>query len=802
MDLLSFRGILVKTRRIPLKFFLLLAGLVCIIWYVFFSLPTCLFHEPFCTVIEDRRGALLGAKIAADGQWRFPAPDSLPARYEQALLVFEDKRFYRHPGVDFRALGRALYQNVKAGKIVSGGSTISMQVIRMSRMGKPRNMLQKSIEIVLSTRLELRYSKKEILALYGAHAPFGGNVRGIEAASWRYFGRKPDDLTWAESALLAVLPNSPAMIHPGKNRSALLGKRNRLLTRLYRNREMDSLSWQLALKEPLPDRPAPLPDLAPHLLEDIAKDSPGKRVRTSLDATLQQQTLFIVQQHQKELSGNGVFNAAVLILDVETGEVLAYIGNSTLSDSVQHGGSVDVIKAGRSTGSILKPLLFASMLNDGEIMPGMLVPDYPTRIGGFSPKNYDRGYDGAVPARRAISRSLNVPAVRLLQQHGVAKFHFLLKKLGLTTLPYPPEHYGLTLILGGADATLWDLCGIYASMSRVLNHFYPYNGQYDPNDFHPPVLIPAQKEAQHPGTRNFEKEGLLSAASIWETYEAMVEVNRPDAEGMWQSFDAARRIAWKTGTSFGNRDGWSIGTTPRFVVGVWTGNASGEGRPLLTGLNCAAPVLFDIFRILPGDRWFNKPWDEMVKVAVCKESGYRPSLLCEHVDSLWVPVSCLKTRACPYHVRIHLSPDGKLRVSDRCMAPSHMLHVSWFVLSPGMEWYYRYRNPSYKPLPPWKKGCEISGEVPSMELIYPRQGSKIYIPREIEGEEGMAVFEAVHRNKNATIYWHLDNDFIGSTSRIHQVSVHPAGGLHTLTLIDQNGEVLTQQFEVLEGKAK
>ncbi|MEW6470354.1 MAG: penicillin-binding protein 1C [Bacteroidota bacterium] len=762
-------------------------------WFIF-CIPSELFEDPTSTVLEDQDGKLLCAQIADDGQWRFPHNPNVPDKFVQCLIQFEDRSFYNHLGVNPLAVGRALMQNISSGKKVSGGSTITMQLVRIMRKNKPRTFYQKTVEMILATRVELSYSKKEILALYASNAPFGSNVVGLDAASWRYFGRSPDKLSWAESATLAVLPNAPSLMHPGKNRDKLLAKRNRLLDRLLEAGIIDRSTCEISKEEPLPEKPYPLPQHAPHLLTRAVKEGlKGQRVRTTLKLDLQLRVNELVELHHQQLKANEIHNAAALVLDVQTGNVLAYTGNTENSDP-QHGSDVDVIAAPRSTGSILKPLLFARMLSEGELLSTQLVADIPTQIGGYSPKNYYLTYDGAVPAKKALARSLNIPIVKLLQQHGVEKFHYLLNKIGMTTVTNPAEHYGLSLILGGAEGKLWDIAGIYASMARTLNNYTAYNGKYNQADFHPPYYRPGSNAS----SQVLEETSWFDAAAIYQTFEAMVEVSRPDEENSWREFASSVKIAWKTGTSFGFRDGWAIGVTPRYVVAVWTGNADGEGRPGLIGVKTAAPLMFGIFNALRPSGWFDRPYDEMTRALVCRQSGFRAIDICEHTDTVWIQSTGVNAPPCPYHRLVHLDASGQYRVSSDCENVSAMKNVSWFVLPPAMEWYYKSKNANYRELPPWRKGCSASSGIGSMELIYPKQLSKIYVPRELDGTRSKTVFEVAHREKGLTIYWHLDEDFIGQTKDLHQMGLNPPAGIHTLTLVDENGETLTQQFEIID----
>jgi penicillin-binding protein 1C len=785
-------------RRSRLFNWLLSLGLLLILFGLFwFSLPRPLFDDPYSTVLLDRKGDLLGARIADDGQWRFPPVDSLPEKYKKTAILYEDRFYYFHPGVNPFSLLRALLQNLRAGEIVSGGSTLTMQVMRLARKGKPRNVPEKIIEIILAMRLEWTESKEDILCLYASHAPFGGNVVGIDAASWRYYGRPPEQLSWAENATLAVLPNAPSLIHPGKNRSLLIQKRDRLLEKMKENGLLDSLDCELAKLEPLPDKPLPLPAHSPHLMDRIYTKNRGSRVRSSLDALMQQRVDLIIEEHHKQLKHNNIHNACCLVLDTRTGKVMAYVGNTHNPGRPEFGGDVDIINAPRSTGSILKPILYCLMLEEGEILPGTLVPDIPTQYTGYSPKNFSLTYDGAVPARRALARSLNIPAVRMLQAHGSERFYYQLEELGLHTLRFPASHYGLSLILGGAEGRLWDITGMYASMGRVLDR-YNQTSLYHTGDIHPPHYISQVPEQTKPDEGSAENIHPFSAASVWLTFQSLLEVNRPESQAGWKSFSSSGEIAWKTGTSFGYRDGWAIGTSPDYTIGVWVGNADGEGRPGLTGIAVAAPILFDVFSTLPRSNWFRTPVNELYPVPICHRSGHLPGPFCPSEDTIYVPAKGRVSEPCPYHREIHLSPDGRYRVNSDCQDISGMRHESWFVLPPAQEWYYRAKNPDYQILPQIHPECKSKDEIQFMEMIYPRHSARIYVPHEIDGSKGEIILEAAHRHPSSLIYWHLNETFIGSTRHIHQLGIAPIKGRYLLTLVDENGYSLVHRFEIID----
>lgn len=746
--------------------------------------------KPTSTVILSKEGKLLGARIADDGQWRFPKADSIPDKFTQCIITFEDQYFYYHPGVNIGSLFRAAYQDIKAGKIVSGGSTLSMQTIRMSKDNPPRNIYQKIKEIILATRLELRYSKDEILNLYASNAPFGSNVVGINAASWRFFGREANDLSWAETATLAVLPNAPSLIYPGKNSEKLRAKRNRLLKRIMEKGIIDSLTYSLSILESLPQKVKPLPSIAPHLLERINKENKGQKLTTTIQYDLQRKSKQILKQYSKDLRANKIYNAAILIVDVESGEVLSYIGNTEPHSSInKYGNYVDIIHSRRSSGSILKPLLYAFMLQEGKILPRTMITDVPTEIGGYQPKNFDRQFDGVVPANEALQRSLNIPAVRMLQQYGYPRFHHRLKELGFTTINRPADNYGLSLILGGAEVNLWDLAKVYSSMARVLNNFY--EKEYDKSDWRAPNYI-----AQNPPKE--EKGKILDATSIWFAFEALKHLNRPQNEQGWNLFSSTKSIAWKTGTSHGFRDAWAVGVDSKYLVAVWIGNADGEGRPGMTGLGAAAPLMFKIYDQLPESSWFHMPDPEMIQIEVCAKSGFRANTNCIEIVEEFAPKNGSDSPKCPYHKLVHLDSQGENQVNSNCESVSRMIHRKMFVLPPAKAWYYSQRHPEYMSPPPFRPDCETKSEN-SIEMIYPKSGARVFIPLEHSGERGAVVFEAAHKQANIKIFWHLDNKYLGTTNDFHQIAVDAPPGKHKLSLVDENGQSISVWFTVVDG---
>jgi len=760
------------------------------IWF-YFCLPSPLFKDPYCTVLNDNRGHLVGAKIANDGQWRFPLINTVPKRFADAIITFEDKRFRSHPGVDLWALGRAFVQNIKARKIESGASTLSMQVIRLARKGKPRNVYQKIIEMILALRLECSYSKDDILRMYASHAPFGGNVVGLETASWRYFKKSPDRLSTAESAMLAVLPNAPSLIHLSKNRNALIAKRNRLLAKMMEAKLISQADYELSLLEKIPKSPYALPGSASHLLAFAHHTNSGQIIQSTLDSDIQEVIRSIGNYHHAINAQSDIHNLAILVLDTKTGNTLGYLGNAP---NTKHEHAVDMIQASRSSGSVLKPFLYAHLLDDGQILPHTLVKDVPTQIQGFNPKNYNRNYSGATPADQALAMSLNVPAVRLLQQYGVEPFIRRLQAIGLSTIDKSADHYGLSLILGGAEVSLWQLCGAYASLGRTLLRYHQEEGKYKYSaaDIHGPTFV---ENAQTPA--NAFHPTHLSAGAIYKTFQAMQYVIRPDEEGDWQQFESARPIAWKTGTSYGHRDAWAVGVSPKYTIGVWVGNADGEGKNGLVGVSKAGPILFDVVNRLSDTPFFAEPIDDLVPVVTCQKSGYLASKYCEAIDTIFGTSQSQNTGICPYHRLIHLDAEG-FQVSSKCESPSTMQHRGWFELPPAMAFYYRKYHPEYQKIPAFRPDClqEASGSL--MSFLYPTEKTKIYLPVDMDENRESAIFKATHQDPKSVLYWHLDDEYLGFTEDLHTMNIFAKAGQHTVTIVDEQGNQTATEFEIVQ----
>ncbi len=755
---------LVRHRKLKITLLVLTS-----LFIAFLCIPVPKFEKPYSTVLTARNGELLGAKIADDGQWRFPATNSYSQKYVDCLLEYEDRWFYYHPGFNPVSFFKALIDNIKAGEVVRGGSTLSMQVVRLSRDNPPRTYGEKLLEVVLAMRLELRYSKKEILDIYAANAPFGGNVVGIDAAAWRYFHTTPDNLSWAEAATLAVLPNAPSLIHPGRSRERLKEKRDDLLQRLMP--KISEEDAELAMMEDIPERPFEIPMLAYHYLAEKDKHHHGEHISTTINADLQQSVIDIMKRHHEVNILNSIDNAAVYVVDYLNDEVIAYVGNNWDADDAR---MVDMIQAQRSTGSILKPFLFAAMLDEGTLLPQMVIPDVPMSLSGFTPKNYSGEYWGAVTADKALQNSLNAPFVHLLKEYGQPRFHALLKQLGLRGIVFDAEHYGLALIVGGAEASLYDITNAYAKMGRKLASHV--NESYD-------VVVD-------------EDISPFSGEAIAETFHVMLGLTRPVSQVGWGGFASSRKVAWKTGTSYGFKDAWAVGLTDRYVVGVWVGNADGEGRPGLTGVGAAAPLLFDVIGKLNDNYTYPANTSESVMIEVCAESGYPKSEYCQHTKTIRVVDVENQTGVCPYHKKVFLDESRQYRVKPDCYNVDQKNFEVFYVLPPVMEWFYKKHSPLFRPLPALYPGCGAAHPDDVMAFVYPKDDARITIPIGIRGDRQQVVFEIAHRNPQKTIFWTLNDKFLGQTHLNHQMPIDVERGSYTLRCIDEDGIELMRKIVV------
>lgn len=765
-----------------------------IVFCIWLILPTqsALDRLPVSFVLFDKNESLLGARIAKDEQWRFPEMQEVPEKFEKAILAFEDKNFYKHFGVDFGAVVRALYLNAKERIVVSGASTISMQLMRMHDVNAKRTVFQKLWEVLQTLKFEVHYSKEEILRKYMTHAPFGGNVIGLEAASWRYLGKSPFNLSWAETCMLAVLPNAPALINLSKNRERLLVKRNGLLKRLFEQHVIDETEYKLSLLEEITPRPSSLPNVAPHFLEKVKSEGVTLRFNSTLQLDVQNLLNEVVNSHDIINQQSGIHNMGVVIINNHTKEVEGYVGNTK---GKAHHNFNNMVERPRSSGSILKPILYAMALHNGVITPDELANDVPLSIGGFSPKNYNRNHFGVVPHSTMIAKSLNVPAVNLLQHYGIGRFLNDLKTMGFRTLKYNSDHYGLPLILGGAEVNLMDLVNVYSGMAETLNLYSLESSKYLVNGFND---ITWNSKSEKKKNEFQYAPRFLSAGAIWATFNAMLKVERPNEEGQWQKYESAQSVYWKTGTSYGNRDAWAIGVTSDYTIGVWVGNSSGEPQPGIVGVSAAGTVLFDCFNFLNLSPAFEMPYDDLLMKDICVHSGMIASRNCQESRKVYIPISSSSNELCSYCQRIFINSNNGRMVYQDCIDGAEIIDTSFFVLSPLASHFYKQNNPTYSDVPPLDFTCQtLAAKYETLAFEYPREDVTVYLPNNLTGVKEKCVFKAKHHKHDVEIFWHLNDKYLGSTSEIHHMAVDLSSGDYKLTIQDEFGASQSQWVSVV-----
>ncbi len=520
------------------------------------------------TSIVDRNGKLLRAYAMADGRWRLPvdARTAVDPRYLKLLLAYEDRRFYEHGGIDPLALGRAALQLVTRGHIVSGGSTITMQLARLMEPRRERSVYAKLRQMVRAVQIERQLSKNEILDLYLALAPFGGNLEGIRSASIAYFGKEPKRLTLAEAALLVALPQSPERRRLDRYPQAAHAARDRVLDRMVEDGVVSQEDAIQARALTVPQLRKPMPVLAPHSSDAaiaIVKDQPV--IRLTLDATLQK-TLEALARDRAIAQGPNI-SIGMIAVDNESGDVLARVGSSDYFDE-RRAGQVDMTRAVRSPGSTLKPFIYGLAFEDGFVHPESLIDDRPIRFGSYAPENFDMTFQGTVPIRKALQLSLNVPAIALLDRVGASRLSSRLKQAGGRLVLPKDEAPGLAMGLGGVGITLQDLAQLYVGFPRL-------------GTTKPLREIMRDKDDREPMR-------LMDQAAAWQVGNVLIGTPPPEN-------GVHNKIAFKTGTSYGYRDAWSVGFDGRITIGVWVGRPDGAPVPGLVGRTAAAPILFDAF---------------------------------------------------------------------------------------------------------------------------------------------------------------------------------------------------------------
>lgn len=781
---MNFPAILEWFKRSKLKtsaIYILSVVLVNLIFdKIIFPLPYEKLHKPSSTFIYSRDHTLLGAYISSDTFWRKPLKlNDISPLLQKSVLACEDHWFYYHPGANLVSLIKAAYDNIRAGKIVRGGSTITMQIARMMEP-KSRTPKAKIIEILRALQLELHYSKKELLELYFNMAPYGGNIEGVGAASYFYFGKPARELTASQAALLTSIPNSPQALRPDLNLANSLNARNRVLGVMMQDQVISESDYREALDEEIKSKRYKPPNLAPHLCNELLAKYGGRpEIVCAADLKIQSKCEAVINGFKSPLAMKGINNAAVVVIRNSTAEILAMVGSCDFYD-IQHEGQVNGATAPRSPGSALKPFVYGLALDKGLVSPNLMIEDLPAYYSGYTPENYDRQYRGAVSVTDALRNSLNVPAVHICARVGQKNFYALLRSGGLSTLARKDSDYGLPLILGSCEIELLDLTNLYSCLAR--------GGVY-------------KKYHYLADESSIDSARLFSPAAAYILSEIMSELERPDFPSSWEFSPNIPKVAWKTGTSFGRKDAWSIGFNPTFTVGVWVGNFDGESSPDLVGAEAAAPILFEVFRLIntgAGQRWFSEPITVDTR-QVCAVSGMPPGPHCPAtVVELYIPgVSPVTT--CTIHKEIMIDSLSGFRLCRYCSSGKHVKYIIYEDWPPKIATWLVKSGHAIAEIPEHNPVCTgtYAGDRPV--IFSPTEDVTYIIRGHIPLADQGIPLEASIATGAKKMFWFIDGELYAQVSPGEKAFYTPVVGSHKLVCTDDEGRSSSLKFTVRSG---
>ena len=734
-------------------------------------------HPPDSTRVFDCDGQILRAFTASDDIWRYHSDlDELSPLLIKMVLAYEDQWFNWHPGLNPVSIVRAALTNYREGRIVCGGSTLTMQIARMIEP-KERTFASKLKEAFRTIQLEMLYSKDELLEIYFNLAPYGGNIEGVTAAAHLYFGKPPDRLSVGEIALLAALPNSPTQLRPDLHPKLARKGREKVLTRLRKIEAISETQFREALSEPIPTSRQPVPFRIPHLADYLKQREPHRaRLNTTIDSRVQTLCENLLRAHVFDLKRQNISNAAAVVIDNRTRAVLAMVGSADFFDA-KYAGQVNGALAPRSPGSTLKPFVYALAMEQGLISPKSILEDVPVDYSGYLPVNFDDKYHGVVSADEALRLSLNVPAINLtaaLRQKGI---YSLLKKAQFSTIDQPRERYGLPIILGACEVTLLELTNLYACLAN--------GGRYAPFR-----LLQTTPLA--------EGEAIFSDATAFIITEILSEVSRPDMPACWEFSLNLPKVSWKTGTSYGHKDAWSIGYNPEVTIGVWVGNFSGEGAPGLVGAEAAAPLLFDLFNAICGGKtipWFEMP-DGLDVRQVCAVSGMPATVVCPVTcEEIFIP-GVSPDEPCTIHQRFTIDDKTGARLCPHCrQGRAH--HEEVFELWPAKlaTWMLRNGHPIQQ-IPAHFPKCTslISGRGPVIRS--PSDNCDYVIRQGVDPKFQKILLDASVPNHIKKIFWFIDGNLISAGTPDEKAFYTPSRGTHKLVCIDDLGRSTNMELKI------
>lgn len=717
----------------------------------------------YSTIITDNKDDVVNAYLTSDQKWRMKTElDEISPLLQKTIINKEDRHFYRHPGVNPFALVRAFFANLFHMRRMSGASTITMQVAKMLEPGK-RNIWSKCREMFRALQLELKYSKKEILQLYLNLVPYGGNIEGVKAASLLYFNKNPDHLSLAEITALSIIPNKPGVMVPGRHNDFIVKERNRWLQRFAERKVFTDKEIEDALAEPMDAFRHTVPHYIPHLAYKLKKQG-GDIIRTTIDLNTQLKTEKLVEDYVRAQRLKNIRNASVVIIDNKTHKVISYVGSSGFWDTTD-GGQVNGAAAVRQPGSTLKPLLYALCFDEGLLTPKTVMTDVAVNYDGYAPENYDDKFNGYVTVEYALEHSLNIPAVKGLRMLGHEKMIQELVRCNFKQIQKDRRKLGLSMVLGGCGTTLEELTGLFS--------IFVNNGDY---------IAPVFTQTDTVQSRI----NIISPAAAYMINETLSKVNRPDFPLNWTATERMPKIAWKTGTSYGRKDAWSIGYNKNFTVGVWLGNFSGTGAADLSGANTATPLLFRIFNTIDYDsdeEWFRQPDDCDIR-QVCSETGLVPAEYCNNrVTDYFIPLIS-PTQPCANRQEILLSPDEKMSYCWSCAPATGYKKRIFKITEPEMQAWYEENRIAYEKIPPHNPGCEVIFRGAAPVIQSPHNGTEYLISKKNPEPLQLSCKTA---NDVSRVYWYINNKFYKSSNPGEKQFFVPQEGPVKISCTDDKG---------------
>ncbi|MBW8050014.1 MAG: penicillin-binding protein 1C [Cytophagales bacterium] len=736
----------------------------------------------YSQIITSSKGKVLHAFLTSDEKWRMKTElNEIIPELKKAIIYKEDKYFYYHFGINPVSIIRALYNNTLQNKKTSGASTITMQVARLLEP-KERTYVNKSIETFRAIQLEFYYSKDEILQLYLNLVPYGGNIEAVKSASLLYFQRNPDHLSLAQIVTLTIIPNRPNSLTPGQNNDLIEKERNRWLKKFKADHIFPENMIEDALNEPLKAQRHQAPKFAPHFSYRLKSKYPGKAIiKTHLDGNIQNKVELITYNYIQRLKHFNIHNAAVIVIknkSVVDGHVerqrnpdsvgarpvvIAYLGNADFSDT-ENAGQVDGIKAVRSPGSTLKPFVYALAIDKGIVTPKNTITDVPVNFGGYSPENFDKKFHGKVTIEQALAYSLNVPAVKLLDEVGVPAFIDIFNKAGFTQISRDENKLGLSVILGGCGVTLEKLATLYAAMAN--------DGKYC--------------ELKWVKARSLQnkKSQLISSASTYMITEILTKLTRPDLPNNYQSSYHVPKIAWKTGTSYGRRDAWSIGFNKNYTIGVWVGNFSGEGSYELTGARIATPLLFEIFNTIEYNSqadWFLPPQEIKFRL-VCEESGFVPNTFCKNqIVDYFIP-TISSNKKCEHLKQVWVSAKETFSYCTSCLPEYGYKKKLYPNLPPELITWYEAENIAYSKIPEHNINCTRVFKQHAPAITSPIDGKEYIVDNQTE-----LMLTCQADNEVNKVYWYINDKYYKAAHAGDKVFFIPESGAIKISCSDDKG---------------